>query len=128
MRHGKGSTSRAVQASTEDCATASLRGEAMLVRSRAFCARTWCVDSETSVVPRDIKEKGGPNCTASASFAREHLVNYVGIDEGIVDMCVEIAGSPRKTAVLRWNTDSSGEEGSRLFVDSPLRGHLLLIC
>jgi hypothetical protein len=42
---------------------------------------------------RDVKEKGGRICAISAPSRASTLVNYVGLDETIIDYVCEIQGS-----------------------------------
>jgi hypothetical protein len=46
-----------------------------------------------SALLRDIKEKGGRICAISAPSRASTLVNYVGLDEAIIDYVCEIEGS-----------------------------------
>ena len=67
---------------------------------------------------RDLKEAGAHICGISAPSRASTLVNYVGLDEGIIDYVCEIAGS-LKIGKCMPGTSIPVVEESRLFTDQP---------
>ena len=67
---------------------------------------------------RDLKEKGARICGISAPSRASTLVNYLGLDEAIVDYVCEIAGS-LKVGKCMPGTGIPVVEESRLFSDRP---------
>ena len=67
---------------------------------------------------RDLKEKGARICGISAPSRASTLVNYVGLDEAIIDYVCEIAGS-LKIGKCMPGTSIPVVEESRLFTDQP---------
>ena len=67
---------------------------------------------------RDIKEKGARICGISAPSRASTLVNYVGLDDAIIDYVCEIAGS-LKIGKCMPGTPIPVVEESRLFADQP---------
>ena len=67
---------------------------------------------------RDLKEKGARICGISAPSRASTLVNYVGLDEAIIDYVCEIAGSLKIGKCMPGTLIPVVEE-SRLFADQP---------
>jgi len=67
---------------------------------------------------RELKEKGARIAGISAPSRASTLVNYVGLDEGIVDYVVEIAGSLKIGKCMPGTTIPVVDE-ARLFSDQP---------
>ena len=67
---------------------------------------------------RDLKEKGARICGISAPSRAWTLVNYVGLDEAIIDYVCEIAGSLKIGKCMPGTLIPVVEE-SRLFDDQP---------
>jgi C-methyltransferase C-terminal domain len=67
---------------------------------------------------RDLKEKGARICGISAPSRASTLVNYVGLDEALIDYVCEIAGS-LKIGKCMPGTSIPVVEESRLFADQP---------
>lgn len=67
---------------------------------------------------RDLKEKGARVVGISAPSRASTLVNYVGLDEGLIDYVCEIAGS-LKIGKYMPGTQIPVIEESRLFSDQP---------
>ncbi|HYM33954.1 MAG TPA: class I SAM-dependent methyltransferase [Steroidobacteraceae bacterium] len=67
---------------------------------------------------REIKERGRRICGISAPSRASTLVNYVGLDEGIIDYVCEIAGSLKIGKYVPGTLIPVVEE-SRLFTDQP---------
>jgi C-methyltransferase C-terminal domain len=67
---------------------------------------------------RELKESGARICGISAPSRASTLVNYVGLDETIIDYVCEIAGS-LKIGKSMPGTSIPVVEESRLFTDQP---------
>ena len=67
---------------------------------------------------REVKEKGARIAGISAPSRASTLVNYVGLDEGLIDYVCEIAGS-LKLGKYMPGTQIPVVEESRLFSDQP---------
>jgi hypothetical protein len=67
---------------------------------------------------RDLKEKGARVAGISAPSRASTLVNYVGLDEGLIDYVCEIPGS-LKIGKLMPGTQIPVVEESRLYADQP---------
>ena len=67
---------------------------------------------------RDLKEAGARICGISAPSRASTLVNYLGLDEAIIDYVCEIAGS-LKIGKCMPGTSIPVVEESRLFTDQP---------
>src|SRR5215475_10542961 len=67
---------------------------------------------------RDLKERGARICGISAPSRASTLVNYLGLDEAIIDYVCEIAGS-LKIGKCMPGTSIPVVEESRLFSDQP---------
>ena len=67
---------------------------------------------------RDLKEKGARICGISAPSRASTLVNYVGLDEAIIDYVCEIPGSLKIGKYMPGTLIPVVEE-SRLFTDQP---------
>jgi hypothetical protein len=94
------------------------RGEAMRARLAAF--RTEVVLSKLRLLAmiRDWKEKGARICGISAPSRASTLVNYLGLDEAIIDYVCEIQGS-LKIGKCMPGTAIPVVDESRLFEDQP---------
>src|SRR5262249_24555490 len=66
----------------------------------------------------DLKEKGARIVGISAPSRASTLVNYVGLDEGLIDYVCEIAGS-LKIGKYMPGTQIPVVDESRLYSDSP---------
>src|SRR5262245_62256200 len=69
------------------------RSEAMVTRLKAFAEAVMLSKLRLLAMIRDLKEKGARICGISAPSRASTLVNYMGLDEAIVDYVCEIAGS-----------------------------------
>jgi hypothetical protein len=94
------------------------RGEAMLDRLRAFRNDVMMSKLRLLAMIRDFKEKGARICGISAPSRASTLVNYVGLDEALIDYVCEIAGS-LKIGKCMPGTSIPVVEESRLFADQP---------
>ena len=71
------------------------RGDAMRQRLAAFRNDVMLSKLRLYALIRDIKEKGGRIVGISAPSRASTLVNYVGLDEAIVEYVCEIEGRSR---------------------------------
>jgi SAM-dependent methyltransferase len=109
---------RPVNDSVADMIAGEPRGEAMLDRLRAFRNDVMMSKLRLLAMIRDLKEKGARICGISAPSRASTLVNYVGLDEALIDYVCEIAGS-LKIGKCMPGTSIPVVEESRLFVDQP---------
>jgi SAM-dependent methyltransferase len=94
------------------------RGNAMLARLNAFRREVMLSKLRLLAMIRDLKESGARICGISAPSRASTLVNYVGLDEAIIDYVCEIAGS-LKIGKSMPGTSIPVVEESRLFTDQP---------
>jgi SAM-dependent methyltransferase len=94
------------------------RGAAMRGRLERFRNDVVLSKLRLLAMIRDLKEKGARICGISAPSRASTLVNYLGLDEGIVDYVCEIAGS-LKIGKCMPGTSIPVVEESRLFADQP---------
>ena len=94
------------------------RGDALAERLRLF--RRDVVLSKLRLVAmlRELKEKGARIAGISAPSRASTLINYVGLDEGVVDYVCEIPGS-LKIGKLMPGTGIPVVDESQLFSDQP---------
>lgn len=94
------------------------RGDSMIKRLDRF--RNEVVLSKLRLLSmlRDLKEKGARVVGISAPSRASTLVNYVGLDEGLIDYVCEIAGS-LKIGKYMPGTQIPVIEESRLYSDQP---------
>jgi hypothetical protein len=109
---------RPVNDSVADMIAGEPRGEAMLDRLRAFRNDVMMSKLRLLAMIRDLKEKGARICGISAPSRASTLVNYVGLDEALIDYVCEIAGS-LKIGKCMPGTSIPVVEESRLFADQP---------
>jgi hypothetical protein len=107
-----------VQESVAEMLAAEPRGEAMAKRLAAF--RNDVVLSKLRLLSmlRDLKEKGARVVGISAPSRASTLVNYVGLDEGLIDYVCEIPGS-LKIGKCMPGTGIPVVDEARLFADQP---------
>ena len=105
-------------ASVREMLAAEPRGEAMRARLDAFRDDVMLLEARLLAMIRDIKEKGARICGISAPSRASTLVNYVGLDEAIIDYVCEIAGSLKIGKCMPGTLIPVVEE-SRLFADQP---------
>jgi len=84
---------RPVQPSVREMLASEPTGEAMRKRLATFRDDVMLSKLRLYAMIRDIKEKGGRICGISAPSRASTLVNYVGLDEAIIDYVCEIPGS-----------------------------------
>jgi SAM-dependent methyltransferase len=82
-----------VQDSVQRMVFAEPRGEAMAQRLSAFARDVVLSKLRLMAMLRDLKEKGARIVGISAPSRASTLINYVGLDEGIIDYVCEIPGS-----------------------------------
>jgi SAM-dependent methyltransferase len=94
------------------------RGEAMVARLNTFRRDVMLSKLRLLSMLRELKESGARICGISAPSRASTLVNYVGLDEAILDYVCEIAGS-LKIGKYMPGTAIPVVEESRLFEDQP---------
>ena len=94
------------------------RGEAMLARLKRFRDEVMLSKLRLLAIIRELKEQGARICGISAPSRASTLVNYLGLDEAIIDYVCEIAGS-LKIGKCMPGTSIPVVEESRLFSDQP---------
>ena len=109
---------RPVNASVETMLAAEPRGEAMRRRLKAFRNDVMLSKLRLLALVRDLKEQGARICGISAPSRASTLVNYVGLDETIIDYVCEIKGSLKIGKCMPGTLIPVVEE-SRLFADQP---------
>ena len=109
---------RPVNGSVAKMLAAEPREETMLARLKAFRNDVMLSKLRLLAMIRDLKEKGARICGISAPSRASTLVNYLGLDEAIVDYVCEIAGS-LKVGKCMPGTGIPVVEESRLFSDQP---------
>ena len=109
---------RPVNGSVASMLAAEPRGEAMLARLKAFRNDVMLSKLRLLAMIRELKEKGARICGISAPSRASTLVNYLGLDEAIIDYVCEIAGS-LKIGKCMPGTSIPVVEESRLFSDQP---------
>jgi len=110
--------SRPVQASVAQMIAAEPRGDAMRKRLEKFRHEVALSKLRLYALVREIKEKGGRICGVSAPSRASTLVNYVGLDEALIDYVCEIKGSLKIGKYLPGTLIPVVEE-SRMFEDQP---------
>ncbi len=109
---------RPVSDSVAKMLAAEPRGEAMRERLRAFRHDVLLSKLRLLAMIRDLKEKDARICGISAPSRASTLVNYLGLDEAIIDYVCEIAGSLKIGKCMPGTHIPVVEEG-RLFTDQP---------
>jgi hypothetical protein len=110
--------SRPICGSVAEILAGEPRGEAMGRRLAAFRNDVMLSKLRLLALVRDLKEQGARICGISAPSRASTLVNYVGLDEGIIDYVCEIAGSLKIGKCMPGTLIPVVEE-SRLFADAP---------
>jgi hypothetical protein len=113
-RHG----SHVVQDSVRRMLSAEPRGEALVKRLTAFRRDVVLSKLRLLSMLRDLKEKGARVAGISAPSRASTLVNYVGLDEALVDYVCEIPGS-LKIGKYMPGTRIPVVDEARLFEDQP---------
>jgi len=107
-----------VQDSVSRMVSAEPRGEAMVKRLGSFRRDVVLSKLRLLSMLRDLKEKGARIAGISAPSRASTLVNYVGLDEGIIDYVCEIPGS-LKIGKFMPGTRIPVVDEARLFSDQP---------
>ena len=94
------------------------RGEALAKRLAAFNRDVVLSKLRLLSMLRDLKEKGARIAGISAPSRASTLVNYVGLDQGIVDYVCEIPGS-LKIGKCMPGTQIPVVDEAKLFADQP---------
>src|SRR5713226_7750046 len=94
------------------------RGEAMRARLRAFRDDVMLSKLRLLAMLRELKESGARIAGISAPSRASTLVNYVGLDEAIIDYVCEIEGSLKIGKCMPGTLIPVVEE-SRMFSDQP---------
>lgn len=110
--------SQTVQDSVRHMLAGEPRGEAMAKRLADFRRDVVLSKLRLLAMLRDLKEKGARIAGISAPSRASTMVNYVGLDEGIIDYVVEIAGS-LKIGKCMPGTAIPVVDEARLFEDQP---------
>ena len=110
--------SRPVQDSVNRMLDAEPRGEAMAKRLQAFHRDVILSKLRLLSMLRDLKERGELIAAISAPSRASTLVNYVGLDEGLIDYVCEIPGS-LKIGKYMPGTQIPVVEEARLFAEQP---------
>lgn len=109
---------RKVEPSVQQMMASEPRGDALRRRMQHFREDVVLSKLRLYSLLRDIKERGGRICGISAPSRASTLVNYVGLDEAIIDYVCEIEGSLKIGKYLPGTLIPVVEE-SRMFVDQP---------
>ena len=109
---------RPVSAAVGAMLAAEPRGDALRLRLAQFRTQVMLSKLRLLAMLRDLKESGARICGISAPSRASTLVNYVGLDEAIIDYVCEIEGS-LKLGKLLPGTSIPVVEESRLFTDQP---------
>ncbi len=113
-RHG----AHTVQDGVRRMLSAEPRGEAMAKRLAAFRRDVILSKLRLLSMLRDLKEKGARVAGISAPSRASTLVNYVGLDEGLIDYVCEIPGS-LKIGKCMPGTQIPVVDETKLYSDQP---------
>ncbi len=113
-RHG----AHTVQDGVRRMLAAEPRGEAMAKRLATFRHDVILSKLRLLAMLRDLKEKGARVAGISAPSRASTLVNYVGLDEGLIDYVCEIAGS-LKIGKYMPGTQIPVVDEAKLYSDQP---------
>jgi hypothetical protein len=113
-RHG----AHTVQDSVRRVLSAEPRGEAMATRLATFRHDVILSKLRLLAMLRDLKEKGARVVGISAPSRASTLVNYVGLDEGLIDYVCEIGGS-LKIGKYMPGTQIPVVDEAKLYSDQP---------
>ena len=113
-RHG----AHTVQDGVRRMLAAEPRGEAMTKRLAAFRHEVILSKLRLLAMLRDLKEKGARVAGISAPSRASTLVNYVGLDEGLIDYVCEVPGS-LKIGKCMPGTQIPVVDEAKLYSDQP---------
>jgi 2-polyprenyl-3-methyl-5-hydroxy-6-metoxy-1,4-benzoquinol methylase len=108
----------AVQESVARILATEPHGDAMVKRLAAFRSEVILSKLRLLSMLRDLKENGARVAGISAPSRASTLVNYVGLDESLIDYVCEISGS-LKIGKFMPGTQIPVVEESRLYADQP---------
>jgi hypothetical protein len=109
---------RPIQTSVQQMLDAEPRGDAMRKRLAGFRNDVMLSKLRLLALVRDVKEKGGRIVGISAPSRASTLVNYVGLEEAIIDYVCEIPGSLKIGKCMPGTLIPVVDE-SRMFADQP---------
>jgi SAM-dependent methyltransferase len=109
---------RLVHESVSEMLATEPHGDAMLGRLAAFRTEVMLSKLRLLAMLHELKEKGARICGISAPSRASTLVNYVGLDETLIDYVCEIEGS-LKIGKCMPGTSIPVVEESHLFSDQP---------
>jgi hypothetical protein len=109
---------RPVSAAVASMLAAEPRGDALRARLDAFRGEVMRSKLRLLAMIGKLKESGARICGISAPSRASTLINYVGLDEAIIDYVCEIAGSLKIGKTMPGTAIPVVEE-SRLFTDPP---------
>lgn len=109
---------RRIESSVHQIMASEPRGPELRARMQNFRKDVVLSKLRLHSLLRDIKEKGGRICGISAPSRASTLVNYVGLDEGIIDYVCEIEGSLKIGKYMPGTLIPVVNE-SRMFVEQP---------
>ena len=112
----RGSASRAGQRPAHAGRRAARRGDGKA--ARGVPARRHSLQASAAAMLRELKEKGARIAGISAPSRASTLVNYVGLDEGLIDYVCEIPGS-LKIGKYMPGTQIPVVDEARLFAEQP---------
>ena len=104
---------------------AERRGDAQ-APARLSATTSCCRSCDCMAMIRDLKEKGARICGISAPSRASTLVNYVGLDEAIIDYVCEITGSLKIGKCMPGTLHPGGRGKPAVQRPAGLRDHLLL--
>jgi 2-polyprenyl-3-methyl-5-hydroxy-6-metoxy-1,4-benzoquinol methylase len=107
-----------VQDSVRSMLAAEPRGEAMITRLTSFRSDVVLSKLRLLAMLRDLKEKGARIAGISAPSRASTLINYVGLDQGIIDYVCEIPGSLKIGRYIP-GTQIPVVDETRLYSDQP---------
>jgi hypothetical protein len=110
--------SRPIQDTVNRMLAAEPRGEAMAKRLQAFRRDVILSKLRLLSMLRELKETGARIAAISAPSRASTLVNYVGLDEGLIDYVCEIGGS-LKIGKYMPGTQIPVVDEARLFAEQP---------
>jgi hypothetical protein len=109
---------RPVQPSVKQLLDSEPTGDVMRKRLATFRHDVILSKERLHALIRDVKEKGARICGISAPSRASTLVNYVGLDSGIIDYVCEIEGSLKIGKCMPGTLIPVVQE-SRMFEDQP---------
>ena len=110
--------SQKVRPSVAQMKAAEPKGAAMRERLATFRKDVLLSKLRLLSIIRDLKEKGARICGISAPSRASTLINYIGLDEGVIDYVCEIPGSLKIGKYMPGTLIPVVDEG-RLFAENP---------